>query len=264
MIMGVLNVTPDSFSDGGAHPDAPSAIRAGIAMAEEGADWIDVGGESTRPGAAAVPDAEELKRVLPVVLGLVREGLRVSIDTRKTSVAAVCLEMGAGMVNDVTALSAPSMAEVCAAYGCTVCLMHMQGEPSTMQAAPSYEDVVEEVRAYLLSRAAFAEAKGIARKRIWIDPGIGFGKTVEHNLSLLHHLGRLTKTRYPVLLGVSRKSFLGRITGADEPRDRIEGALATQVLGQAQGVKMIRTHDVRATRRAIAMASAILNADGKA
>ncbi len=257
--MGILNVTPDSFSDGGLYLDSSAAIQAGQRMFEEGAGIVDVGGESTRPGAEEVAEAEELRRVLPVVSALASHGA-VSIDTMKPGVAREALRAGATMVNDVTSLGAPEMAEVCAEAGCTVCLMHMQGTPRTMQASPNYGDVVREVRDYLVARAERAERRGISREKIWIDPGIGFGKAIEHNLALLNHLEVLVATGFPVVVGVSRKSFIGRVLGGLPVEDRLEGTLATQVVAQLAGVAVIRAHDVLATKRAIEMARAIVDA----
>ena len=260
--MGVLNVTPDSFSDGGqfSHPD--EAVAAGLRMVGEGADLIDVGGESTRPGAAGVLLDEELARVTPVVEGLCRAGVAVSIDTSKHEVAHRCLELGAVVVNDVTALRDPLMVEVCADAGCTVCLMHMQGEPRTMQEAPFYQDVVSDVRQELIERATFVEKAGVLKERIWLDPGIGFGKTLDHNLLLLARLDELVAIGYPVLIGVSRKSFLGRLLGNEKPaavEARLEGSIAAQVLAQAKGARILRVHDVAQAKRAAVVADAILS-----
>jgi dihydropteroate synthase len=260
-LMGILNVTPDSFSDGGLHLDASAAIDAGLRMMEEGADLIDVGGESTRPGAEAVDAREELRRVLPVVEALASKGVPVSIDTGKAEVAEKALAAGAMVVNDVTAFSDADMAEVCARAGCTVCLMHMKGDPRTMQQNPRYTDVVAEVASYLRERAESAEEAGVNRSNIWIDPGIGFGKTAEHNVALVKNLDQLAALDYPVLVGVSRKSFIGRILGSAEqpllPEQRLEGTLAAQVVAQLKGAKVIRAHDVLSSRRTIAMVAAL-------
>lgn len=255
--MGILNVTPDSFSDGGQFLDPRTAIQHGLRLAEEGADLVDVGGESTRPGAEPVDADEQIRRVLPVVAALAECGVPVSIDTSKAAVARRAVEVGAIAVNDVTAGRDPEMAAVCASSGCTVCLMHMQGEPRTMQQAPKYEDVVSEVRQFLLDRASAFEAEGVARERIWIDPGIGFGKTVADNVALLRHIEALVG-EYPVLVGVSRKSFIGTLLGGLPPEDRLEGTLAAQVLLQAAGVRILRVHDVLAAKRASLVAAAIL------
>jgi len=257
-IMGVLNVTPDSFSDGGRFFEQEEALKQGLAMAEAGADIIDVGGESTRPGATAVDAVEELGRVIGVVQALVAAGVPVSIDTSKASVARACLAAGAVVVNDVTALSDPDMANTCAIAECSVCLMHMQGNPRTMQDAPVYEDVVVEVREHLLERARRAEVAGISPDRIWLDPGIGFGKTVEHNLTLLRHLKWLVEAGYPVMVGVSRKSFIGKVLGDLPAEERLEGTLAAQTLAQAAGARVIRTHDVKESVRAMNLTKAVL------
>jgi dihydropteroate synthase len=264
-IMGVINVTPDSFSDGGAYQDHDAAIAAGLRMVEDGADLVDVGGESTRPGAAPVSLDEELSRVGKVVEELRRAGVAVSIDTSKHEVAHACLKLGALVVNDVTALRDPTMAEVCAEAGCTVCLMHMQGEPRTMQENPVYVDVVKDVATALSSSVEFAIKAGVKRERIWLDPGIGFGKTVEHNLRLLAHLDQIASLGYPVLVGVSRKSFIGRLVGQEgrpAPMEhRLEGSIAAQVLAQAKGARILRVHDVAQARRAAQVADAILQSD---
>lgn len=262
LIMGILNVTPDSFSDPGAHFDHDDAIRAGLAMVADGADILDVGGESTRPGSERIDLDEELRRVLPVVRELAKLGHRVSIDTMKPEVAFECLTAGAWMVNDVSGLRSPAMRQVCAESGCRVTIMHMLGTPETMQVRPSYDDVVGEVRSYLVQQVARATEDGIEPAKIWIDPGIGFGKTTEHNLALLRGLSSIVATRQPVLIGVSRKAFIGRILGSEASplaiEDRLEGTLACQVLAQASGVAAIRTHDVRSAVRAAKVAAAIL------
>jgi len=239
--MGVLNVTPDSFSDGGRWLDTGAAVAHGRAMVDEGADVVDVGGESTRPGAAAVPADEELRRVLPVVEALAPH-VRVSIDTRKAAVATAALAAGATLVNDVSATLAP----VAAAGGAGWVAMHMKGEPRTMQQSPTYDDVVAEVKAFLVERAA---ASGV--DEVWIDPGIGFGKTLEHNLLLLRHLADLVATGYPVVIGTSRKSFLGRLTGGAGVDDRVEASVATAAWAVSQGAAMVRVHDVRETVAAV-------------
>ena len=244
--MGVVNVTPDSFSDGGRWLDADAAIAHGRARFAEGADVVDVGGESTRPGAEPVSEDEERRRVLPVVEALSADG-RVSIDTRNAAVAEAAVAAGATLVNDVSA--ARELWEVAAAAGPHVgyCAMHMQGEPQTMQANPTYGDVVTEVTAFLVERASAARAAGV--DEVWIDPGIGFGKTADHNLSLLKHLGVLVETGYPVVVGTSRKRFLQRIIGAGAD-DVLEGSLATAVAAMAAGAGMVRVHDVAATVQA--------------
>lgn len=259
-IMGILNVTDDSFSDGGRFRDAAEAVDAGLRMVAEGADLIDVGGESTRPGADPVPVEEELRRVLPVVEGLAARGVVVSIDTMKPEVASRALDAGAAVVNDVNGLRAAGMLEVVAASQCSVCIMHMLGEPKTMQQAPAYVDVVREVRAFLLLQAARLEEAGLPASNIWIDPGIGFGKTVEHNLELVRSIDKFVATGYPVLLGVSRKSFIGRVLGGDAPlpvEEREEGTLALHCWAALHGVRVLRTHDVQSTARVLTMLSAI-------
>lgn len=257
-VMGVLNVTPDSFSDGGLYADPAAAVARGLQMVAEGADLVDVGGESTRPGADAVGLDEELRRVLPVVERLAREGVAVSIDTSKPEVARCALEAGASVVNDVTGLGGSAMRAACLSHRARVCVMHMQGSPRDMQAAPRYDDVVAEVFGFLTTRADEMVAGGFVRERIWLDPGIGFGKTLEHNLALLGALPRLVAHGLPVLIGVSRKSFLGRLLGDAPTHGRLEGGLAAQVLAQCFGVRIIRTHDVLATRRAIQVTGAIM------
>ena len=261
-LMGILNVTPDSFSDGGLHFEKEAAIAAALQMVEDGADLIDVGGESTRPGADEVSPDEETRRVVPVIEALVESGVEVSIDTRKPEVALQALYAGASVLNDVSGLRDPAMVEVAASDDCTVCIMHMQGEPHTMQVEPFYEDVVGEIRQYLVDTAKRAERRGIARERLWIDPGIGFGKTLEHNLEILRSLDVFRRTGYPVLIGVSRKSFIGKLLphdGKSAPADdRLEGTLAAQLLAQLQGVRIIRAHDVKAARRTIDFAAAFL------
>lgn len=257
-IMGVLNVTPDSFSDGGSYGSVQEAVDAGRRMVDDGADIIDVGGESTRPGATPVSETEEIRRVVPVVKKLSELGIRVSIDTQKAAVAKAAIEVGAAMVNDVSALRDGAMSTVCADSGVEVVLMHMLGTPETMQTAPAYEDVVAEVRSYLAERAAFAEANGIARNRIWIDPGIGFGKTREHNLELIRGTDQLSADAYPVLVGASRKRFLGELIGETDPRFRVEATLAVHLEAVRRGAAMVRVHDVAAHRRALAVHSALI------
>jgi dihydropteroate synthase len=256
-VMGVLNVTPDSFSDGGLFVDPTDAIAHGRRLVEEGAALVDVGGESTRPGAAPVSEDEELERVEPVLDGL--SGLPVSIDTSKAVVARRALELGAALVNDVTALRGdPAMAEVVAAGDAFVCLMHMQGEPRTMQAAPHYDDVVSDVFAFLEERIAFAVERGIGEERICVDPGIGFGKTPDQNLELLRRLDALRALGRPVLVGVSRKSTLGKILGdARSTRGGLSASLAAAVAAFERGAAMIRAHDVRETVDALAVAAAV-------
>ncbi len=253
-VMGVLNVTPDSFSDGGKYATLDAALARAEAMMSEGADIIDVGGESTRPGAEPVLLAEELRRAIPVVETLAERGIPVSIDTRKAEVARQAVRAGARMVNDVSALGDPEMLPYLATKEVSVCLMHMKGTPETMQLNPAYADVVKEVQAALLAAARRAEGAGVTRERIWLDPGFGFGKSVRHNMALLAHLPELVAMGYPILLGVSRKSTLGRLLGKAEPAPieaRQPAALAFQAVAQAAGVRMIRTHDVAETRRVV-------------
>jgi dihydropteroate synthase len=260
-IMGILNVTPDSFSDGGRYLDAAAAIEHGLALAEEGAAIIDVGGESTRPGAVAVETAEELRRVVPVIEGLVaaRVDAVISIDTSKLEVARAALDAGATFVNDVTAFrGSPGMAELVAARGAECALTHMQGEPRTMQREPRYDDVVGEVRGFLAARVAVALAAGIERERIVVDPGIGFGKTVAHNLELLDRLGELSVLGQPILIGTSRKSFLGALAGARDP-DRLAGTIATNVIALLRGASVFRVHDVGAVHDALEVAAATVS-----
>jgi dihydropteroate synthase len=257
-VMGVVNVTPDSFSDAGVNFRPQDAIAAGRRMVEEGAAIVDVGGESTRPGSEGVSLQEELRRVVPVLDGL--QGLPVSIDTAKAEVARVAVaDFGASMVNDVTALrDDPAMAEAVAGSGAYLCLMHMQGEPRTMQLDPRYEDVVAEVAAFLEERLAFAVAAGIPEERICLDPGIGFGKTVDHNLELLRRLGEIAALGRPVLVGISRKSTLGRLLGDPDARTGTTAAsVAAAVLAFERGASILRVHDVREHVEALAVAAAL-------
>ena len=255
-IMAILNVTPDSFSDGGRHLDPGRAVAAAEALAAEGADILDIGGESTRPGAAVVPEAEECARVLPVIAALRRAGfpLPISVDTRKPGVARAAVGEGADLWNDVSGLGyAPEGPEVAADLGMPVCLMHAQGDPQTMQDAPAYGDVLREVHAWLSARIAATEAAGLPRARILVDPGIGFGKTVAHNLSLIAGLAILHGTGCPILFGASRKRFIGTIGGSTDPERRLPGSLAVAHEALRQGAQVIRVHDVEATRQAIAL-----------
>jgi dihydropteroate synthase len=248
LVMGILNVTPDSFSDGGRWFDRDAAVARGLAMAGEGADVVDVGGESTRPGAEPVDEAEELRRVVPVVEALAPH-VRVSVDTTKATVAERAIEAGATLVNDVSA----SLAEVAGAGGAGWVAMHMRGEPRTMQADPRYDDVVAEVAAFLTERAEAARAAGV--QEVWVDPGIGFGKTAAHNLTLLRHLPTLVAAGWPVAVGTSRKSFLGRVTGGADADDRLEASVATAVWAADKGAGMVRVHDVAATVQAMQVVS---------
>jgi dihydropteroate synthase len=257
-IMGVVNVTPDSFSDGGMYLDPARAIAHGRRLVADGADILDVGGESTRPGAEAVSEDEELRRVVPVVEGLAAAGATISVDTSKAAVAAAALDAGAGIVNDVTALRGdPEMASLCAERGATVVLMHMLGEPRTMQDNPIYGDVVAEVGDFLAARMAAALAAGVEAERIWLDPGIGFGKTAAHNMELLRRLGELGGLDRPLVIGTSRKSFIGQLDGS--PADaRLGGTIASSVLAAAEGAAVLRVHDVAQMRQALTMTAAVL------
>lgn len=252
-LMGIVNTTPDSFSDGGLHATTDAAIAHARKLISEGAQILDIGGESTRPGSQAVAVAEELNRVLPVVEALRNDGIALSVDTCKPEVMRACLDAGADMINDVTGFGNPQSREVVARHAnCAVCVMHMQGEPRTMQVAPHYDDVVAEVRAELLSRASALENSGVAHRRILIDPGFGFGKTPAQNYALLRNLDRLVETGYPVLIGVSRKSMIGAVTGTPVG-ERLAGSLAGALAGVARGAAIVRVHDVAATRDALAV-----------
>ncbi len=261
--MGILNVTPDSFSDGGEWFAFDEAVERGRALVAEGADILDVGGESTRPGAEPVPVEEELRRVVPVVRAAGDTGAQISVDTMKLVVAQAAVDAGATYVNDVTAFRhEPELAAFVADRGCDCCLMHMLGEPRTMQDDPRYDDVVDDVRAFLEERAAFAVGQGVPEERIMIDPGIGFGKTLAHNLELLRRLDEIVAVGFPVVIGTSRKSFLGRLTGREDPHDRVAATLATTVLALERGAAVFRVHDVAPTRDALAVATATLRRDG--
>ncbi len=256
-LMGVVNVTPDSFSDGGQYLDPAAAVRHGEELVRDGAAILDVGGESTRPGAVEVDEAEELRRVEPVVQALAGDAT-VSIDTSKLTVAEAALDAGASLVNDVTAFKRdPEMAGLCAERGVGVVLMHMPGNPRTMQDDPRYDDVVDDVKAFLVERMEFAVGQGIVEERVWLDPGIGFGKTLEHNLELLRRLGELRELGRPLVVGTSRKSFIGKVDGSDV-EDRIGGSIATSVLAVAEGADVLRVHDVAEMAQALAVANAVL------
>jgi dihydropteroate synthase len=256
--MGIVNVTPDSFSDGGAFLEPRAAIAHGYALVAEGAAILDVGGESTRPGAAPVDEGSELRRVLPVLEGLAPSGAQLSIDTFKVAVAEAAIERGATLVNDVTALRhAPEIAGLVADRGVELCLMHMLGQPRTMQEDPRYDDVVSDVKAFLEARLAFAVAEGVPEERVLLDPGIGFGKTTDHNLQLLHRLDELVALGRPVVVGTSRKTFLGRIAGRDV-NARLGGTSATNVLALERGASVFRVHDVAPVVDALAVATATL------
>jgi dihydropteroate synthase len=257
-LMGVVNVTPDSFSDGGLFLEPEAAIAHGVQLVEDGADILDVGGESTRPGAAEVDVGEEVARTEPVVSDLAGLGHTVSIDTSKLAVAEAALGAGAAIVNDVTALRGdPGIAPLCAERGAGLILMHMQGTPRTMQENPRYEDVVDDVKAFLAERLETALAAGVAEERIWLDPGIGFGKTLEHNLELLRRLAELRALGRPLVVGTSRKSFIGKIDGS-EAVERIGGTIASSVLAAAEGADVLRVHDVAEVAQAVTVARAIL------
>ncbi len=257
--MGVVNVTPDSFSDGGLHLDQADAIEAGLAMMGSGADLVDVGGESTRPGADSIPADEELRRVVPVVEALSAEGAVVSVDTSKPEVAHAALDSGAEIVNDVTAAAMDGMAGVMSAWKSGVILMHMRGTPRTMQRDPVYEDVVAEVAGFLDSRARHVTDAGVDPASVAIDPGIGFGKTATHNLALIDGLGKLAELGFPVVLGASRKAFLGKVAGIDDPARRDGVTAVTTALGFERGARVFRVHDVGSSRAALSLAAAIVN-----
>src|ERR671916_2691591 len=262
-VVGILNVTPDSFSDGGDFLDPEAAAVHAAAMLDEGAGMLDVGGESTRPGSDPVSQEEEIRRVVPVIERIlsVRPEAVISVDTYRSGTATVALEAGASLVNDVTALRGdPRMASVIQEAGCQVILMHMQGEPKTMQKEPQYEDVVGEVRDFLAERAEYAVAAGVRAENVIVDPGIGFGKNLEHNLALLRNLDAVVDLGFPVLIGASRKRFIERITGVQEARDRVSGTVATTVLAYERGATFFRVHDVRANREALAVAEAVFHA----
>jgi dihydropteroate synthase len=262
VVVGILNVTPDSFSDGGQFFDPEAAAEHAAAMIDEGAGIIDVGGESTRPGSDPVSQEEEVGRVVPVVRRILaaRPDALISVDTYRSEVAAAALEAGARLVNDVTALRGDlRMASVVAGAGCPVILMHMQGEPKTMQREPRYEDVVGEVRDFLARRAEHAVAAGVRPEDVIVDPGIGFGKNLEHNLALLRNLDAIGSFGFPVLIGASRKTFIGTITGVMEASERVFGTVATTVLAYEKGATFFRVHDVRANREALVTVEAVLH-----
>jgi dihydropteroate synthase len=262
VVVGILNITPDSFSDGGDFLDPEAAAVHAAAMLDEGAGVLDVGGESTRPGSDPVSQEEEIRRVVPVIERIlsVRPEAVISVDTYRSGTATVALEAGASLVNDVTALRGdPRMASVIQEVGCQVILMHMQGEPKTMQKEPHYEEVVREVKDFLAERAEYAVAAGVGPENIIVDPGIGFGKNLDHNLDLLNNLDAIVDLDLPVLIGASRKSFMERITGVQEAKDRVSGTVATTVLAYERGATFFRVHDVRANREALAVAEAVLH-----
>ncbi len=261
LVVGVVNVTPDSFFDGGRHASTEAALAHGLGLAAAGADWLDVGGESTRPGAEPVPEREELKRVLPVIEALAKaSALLISVDTRRARVAEAALTRGARVVNAVAGLRDPELAAVCAAHGATLVLNHMRGNPATMQREASYTDVVREVADELCAEAEAAERAGVARERIWLDPGIGFAKRARaHSVVLLARLGELVARGYPVLVGPSRKSFLGELTGAPV-EERLAGSLAAATACVLAGARAVRMHDVAEARQAVDVAAAIRDA----
>ena len=257
-VMGIVNVTPDSFSDGGLHADVDTAVAHALRLAEEGADVLDIGGESTRPGARDVSVDEELARVIPVIERLAREtALPISIDTSKPEVMRAAVAAGAGMINDVYALRREGALDAAAALGVPVVLMHMLGEPRSMQDAPDYEDVVADVHRFLAERIFSAEMAGIPKKRIVVDPGFGFGKTTAHNLALLARFERFTDLGVPALAGLSRKRSIGEITGRDAPEARIHGSVAAHVIAAQRGAKLLRVHDVAATVDALKVWNAV-------
>ncbi len=261
-IMGVLNVTPDSFSDGGHHNSLERALAHAHRMAENGADIIDIGGESTRPGADPVSTGQEMERVMPVLRELRRRyDLWISVDTSSPEVMTAAAEAGADMLNDVRALNRPGAAEAAAATGLPVCLMHMQGQPGTMQLDPDYQDVVGEVRQYLTARAEAAGVAGIPAEKIVLDPGFGFGKTLTHNLHLLAALPELCRLGYPVLAGMSRKRMIGELTGRDDPLDRVPGSVAAALLAVDAGARIVRVHDVAETRDALSVWQGLQDAE---
>jgi len=261
VVVGILNVTPDSFSDGGDFLDPEAAAEHAAAMLDEGAGILDLGGESTRPGSDRVSQEEEIRRVVPVIQRILaaRPEAVISVDTYRAGTATAALEAGARLINDVTALRGdPSMTSVVKEAACPVILMHMQGEPKTMQDEPHYEDVVREVRDFLARRAELAISAGVRQENVILDPGIGFGKNLEHNLTLLRNLDAVVDLGFPVLIGASRKRFIGEITGVRVARERFFGTLATTVLAYERGVTYFRVHDVRANREALAVAEAVL------
>ncbi len=262
-LMGIVNVTPDSFSDGGAHEDPESAIAHALRLVDEGADIVDVGGESTRPGAAPVSSDEEIRRVVPVIQALAaRTAVAVSVDTSHPDVMRAAVAAGAGLINDVRALRQDGSLQAAAELGVPVCLMHMQAQPDTMQDAPHYDDVIGEIHRFLADRLFACEMSGIDRKRLIVDPGFGFGKTLAHNLALLAGLDRFADLNVPLLAGLSRKGMIGALTGGDVPRDRLHGSVAAAVLAAERGAAILRVHDVGATRDALAVQHAVSKAAG--
>ncbi|GAB6053215.1 hypothetical protein JCM17960_20350 [Magnetospira thiophila] len=258
VIMGIVNVTPDSFSDGGDHPTAETAIAHGRRLREEGAHILDIGGESTRPGAAPVSEEEELARILPVIRALANDGAVISVDTRHARVMEAAIRAGAEIINDVTALTGdPDSLATAARLEVPVVLMHMQGEPQTMQKNPHYDNVVGEMRAFLAERVAACRAAGMISANICVDPGIGFGKTVEHNLQLIRHLENLRVDDCALMLGLSRKSLIGQLSGNAQPKDRLPGSVAGALFALGRGAEIFRVHDVAATRQAMTVWQAL-------
>ncbi|HEX7247625.1 MAG TPA: dihydropteroate synthase [Actinomycetota bacterium] len=264
LVMGIVNVTPDSFSDGGMLATTDDAIAHGVQLAAEGADILDVGGESTRPGAEPVPADQELERVVPVIAGLAEAApthVALSVDTRRPEVACAALEAGAHIVNDVSAARDPAMFSAVRDAGAGLVLMHMLGDPTTMQTDPRYDDVVSEVRDFLAARIGAAVAAGVPRDRLCVDPGLGFGKTLEHNLALLRAISTFEQLRTPVLVGASRKRFIGELTGVAQPAERVHGTTGANVAALDRGALLFRVHDVRAARQALDVAWAIRQAE---
>ncbi len=257
-VMGIVNVTPDSFSDGGAHDTLEAAVAHGVRLAEEGADILDIGGESTRPGSAEVSVDEELRRTIPVIERLAKEtSLPISIDTSKPEVMRAAVAAGAGLINDVYALRREGALDAASGLGVPVVLMHMQGEPRSMQDAPQYDDVVAQVHRFLAERIFAAEMAGIAKKKIVVDPGFGFGKNTQHNLQLLAQLERFAELGVPLLAGLSRKKSIGELTGRDAPVDRVAGSVAAHLIAAQRGAKILRVHDVAATVDALRVWNAV-------
>jgi len=265
LVMCILNVTPDSFSDGGRFLDPGDAVARAVHLLDDGADILDIGGESTRPGAAAVSVEEELRRVVPVVQAMhaARPGVVISVDTRRAVVAQAALDAGAAIVNDVSAGADPDMFDVVGSIGAGMVLMHMRGAPATMQDDPTYDDVVADVHAFLRERVEAATSASIGIERLAVDPGIGFGKDLHHNLALIRSLAGFTELGVVLAVGVSRKRFIGTLTGVDDPTDRVDGSVAAGVLAAANGADVVRTHDVRPTVRALAVADAIVREVGR-
>jgi dihydropteroate synthase len=262
-VMGIVNVTPDSFSDGGQFDDLPRAVEHGLKLVADGADLLDIGGESTRPGAQPVGEAKEIARTVPVIEALLHEtDVPISIDTMKPGVARAAFAAGATIWNDVNALRTPGALETAAEIGATVCLMHMKGKPRTMQDAPAYEDVVGEVDSFLLDRADSAMVAGVPHSNIWLDPGIGFGKTLQHNLELLRSISRLAEAGFPVLVGASRKRFIAAIDEQAQADSRLGGSLAVALHAAASGAAIVRVHDVRETVQALKISAAIEGIEG--